>query len=259
MRRRRFGARVPHVGSGNVVARSESTGAALDLREADAKRAGPYNSVALSRFLYGFDWEGADPFFGRALEINPNYVRALCRYGITVQSGALGRTAEAVATPEKAVALDPLAAYPLSILAWVLAAGGRNEDAERIAREGMKRDRASSLPVLMGTIALARIGRIDEAVELAEHGVLAFGRLPWAVANLALACSRAGDGQRAGLVCDELAARSAHDYVPAFPLATAYAAVERMDEAFAALELGCEERDPTTWSVRLHRAGLVPG
>jgi hypothetical protein len=55
------------------------------------------------------------------------------------------------------------------------------------------------------------------------------------VADLALACSRAGDTARAGLVCAELSARAAHDCVPAFPMATAYAAVERMDEAIATL------------------------
>lgn len=115
----------------------------------------------------------------------------------------------------------------------------------------MARDSGSSVPVLMETIALSRCGRTAEALELAQQGVLAFGRLPWAVANLALACARAGDTPRAGLVCDELRARAAHDYVPVFAMATAYAAVGRMDEAFETLEQGCEVRDPTAWALRL--------
>jgi hypothetical protein len=41
--------------------------------------------------------------------------------------------------------------------------------------------------------------------------------------SFALACSRAGDTARAGLVCNELSARAAYD-VPAFVMATAYAA-----------------------------------
>lgn len=210
-----------------------------------------HNSVGWSHAIYGYDWEGADALYRRALEINPNYVQAHCWYGGIIVSGAHNRTSDAVAMVEKAVELDPLASYPRAILSWVLLAGGRNAEAEQVASEAIARDQASSLPVLMKTIALSRCGRTDEAVELAQHGVLAFGRLAWAVANLALACSRAGDTARAGLVCDELSARAAYDYVPAFPMATAYAAVGRMDEAFAALERGYEERDPTVWALRL--------
>jgi len=223
----------------------------LDAREADANVAEANNSVGMYRAIYGHDWKGADASFRRALEINPNYVQARCWYAGCVISGALDQTPDAVAMVEKAVELDPLASYPRALLAWVLLQGGRNEEAVRVALEAVARDRASSLPVLMATIALSRCGRTDEAVELAERGVLAFGRLPWAVANLALACSRGGDTTRAGLVCDELSARAAHDYVPTFAMATAYAAVQRVDEAFAALERGREERDPTAWALRL--------
>jgi len=221
------------------------------LRDVDADVAEMNNSMGIYRAIYARDWEGADASFRRALEINTNYVQARCWYGVCVLSAALGRTSDAVAMIEKAVELDPLASYPRAILSWVFLAGGRNQEAEHVASEAMVRDRGSSLPVLMNTIAQSRCGRTEDALELAEHGVLAFGRLPWAVANLALACSRAGDAARAGLVCDELSARAAHDYVPAFTLATAYAAVGRMDEAFAALDQGCEERDPSVWPVRL--------
>jgi serine/threonine protein kinase/tetratricopeptide (TPR) repeat protein len=233
------------------VRRYVNRAAPLRVREVDADVAEANNSVGLHHAIYRHDWEAADTSFRRALEINPNYVQALCWYGICVLSGAQGRTSEAVTMIEKAVELDPLASYPRALLSWVLLAGGRNETAEHVASEAMARDQASSLPVLMDTIGLARCGRIDEAVELAEHGVLAFGRLPWAVANLALACSRAGDTGRAGLVCNELSARAAYDYVPAFPMATAYAAVGRMDEALTTLEQGREERDPTLWTLRL--------
>lgn len=72
----------------------------------------------------------------------------------------------------------------------------------------------------------------------------------FALANLALAHARAGDADRANGVCDELSARAAHEDVPAFHMATAYAAVGRMDKAFTVLDKGCDDRDPTLFPLR---------
>jgi len=208
-------------------------------------------SVGISRIIYEHDWEGGDASLLRALEISPNHVQARCWYAVCVLSGARGQTSEAVAMLEETVALDPLAAYPRGILAWVLTAGGRNEEAERVAAEAIECDRASLLPAIFRTIALSRCGRIEEALEVASHAVLAFGRNPWALAVLALAYARAGDSGRAGVVCDELSARAAHEFVPTLYRATALAAAGRLDEAFSVLEEGCREKDPTVWTVRL--------
>jgi serine/threonine protein kinase len=209
-------------------------------------------SVGITRIIYGHnDWEGGGASLLRALEISPNHVQARCWYAVCVLSGARGQTSEAAAMVEEAVALDPLAAYPRGILAWILAAGGRNEEAERVAAEGIECDRASLLPAIFRAIALSRLGRIDEALEVATYAVLAFGRSPWALAVLALVYARAGNATRARIVCDELSARAAHEYVPMLYRATACAAAGRMDEAFSVLAEGCRERDPTAWAVRL--------
>ena len=233
---------------GNVRAAAEE--AADRALAIDPHLAEAHNSVGVTRILYRFDWEGGEASFLRALELNPNYVQARCWYGTFVLSAGEGRTSEAVAMVEKAVELDPLAAYPRAILAWIWVMGRRNDEAERTAAEAIELDRASILPVLMRTIALLRLGRFAEAIELAEHGVLAFGRIAWALANLALAHARAGDAALANAVCDELSARAAHEDVPAFHMATAYAAVGRMDEAFAVLDKGCDDRDPTVFTLR---------
>jgi len=217
----------------------------------DPNLAEAHTSVGITRIIYKHDWEGGGASLLRALEIHPNHVQARCWYAVCVLSGARGDTSDAAAMVEEAVALDPLAAYPRGILAWILTAGGRNEEAERVAAEAIERDRASLLPAIFRAIALSRLGRIDEALELAAHGVMAFGRNPWALAVLALAYARAGDPGRAAIVCDELSARAAHEYVPTLYRATACAAAGRMDEAFAVLADGCRDKDPTVWTVRL--------
>ncbi|MEJ2205222.1 MAG: protein kinase [Gemmatimonadota bacterium] len=217
----------------------------------DPNLAEAHTSVGVQRILYRHDWEGGEASMLRALEINPNHLQARCWYAVCVLSGAQGHTSEAGAMVEQAVALDPLAAYPRGILAWILTAGGRNEEAERVAAEAIECDRASLLPAIFRTIALSRCGRIEEALEVAAHSVLAFGRNPWALAVLALVYARAGDSTSAGLVCDELSARAAHEYVPTLYRATACAAAGRLDEAFSVLEEGCRYKDPTVWTVRL--------
>ena len=106
---------------------------------------------------------------------------------------------------------------------------------------------------------MLRIGRFDEAIAVADNAVLRFGRNTSALAYLALAHAKAGNGARARLVCDELSARAQHEDVPAFQMATAYAAVGLVDEAFAALERGCEDGDPTMFAMRLLEPDLFRG
>ena len=80
-----------------------------------------------------------------------------------------------------------------------------------------------------------------------------------AVNRQALAHARAGNDVTARQVCDELSARAQHEDVPAYHMATAYAAVGLVDEAFAALERGCDDRDPTVFSMRTLEPDLFRG
>ena len=57
---------------------------------------------------YNYDWPSAEADFRKALELDPNEVRALRDYGSLL--AARGRTPEALGAMRKSVALDPLSA-----------------------------------------------------------------------------------------------------------------------------------------------------
>jgi TolB-like protein len=80
--------------------------AATKALEIDETLAEAQISLALTRFFYDWDWDGAEQGFQRALELNPNYAQGHQWYGLFLVS--LGRGQEAVVEAEHARELDPL-------------------------------------------------------------------------------------------------------------------------------------------------------
>lgn len=76
----------------------------------------------------GFDNEGAEAAFERALELNPNDATAYSWYGDLLRS-ELGRPEEALALHRKAFELDPLSADTIANLGRDLSALGRPDEA----------------------------------------------------------------------------------------------------------------------------------
>src|SRR5262249_27175387 len=65
-----------------------------------------HTALAYVKYLYDWDWAGADAEFRRAIKLNPNYATAHQWYGEYL--GLMGRFDEALAEREKALRLDPL-------------------------------------------------------------------------------------------------------------------------------------------------------
>jgi len=93
------------------------------------------DALSTRGFVLGFiahDWPGAMADFGRALDIEPNNVDTLRRYGLLLE--VLGRFDDAAAAGQKAVARDPLDAGSWGLLAQVYTDAGNLEAAESAAR-----------------------------------------------------------------------------------------------------------------------------
>ena len=80
--------------------------AALKALELDPNLAEVHTSLALVKWLYDWDWAGADSEFRRAIELDPHYVTAHHWYGLYL--GEMGRGDESIAELKRALELDPV-------------------------------------------------------------------------------------------------------------------------------------------------------
>ena len=81
-------------------------GAALRALEIDHSLAEAHASLAQARFLFDWDWTGAERDYLRAIELKPNYATAHHWYGMFL--AARGRTDEALQEMRRAEDIDPL-------------------------------------------------------------------------------------------------------------------------------------------------------
>ena len=81
-------------------------GAAMRALEIDDSLAEAHASLAQARFLFDWDWAGAEREYLRAIELKPNYATAHHWYGMFL--AARGKTEKAVEEMQQAQSLDPL-------------------------------------------------------------------------------------------------------------------------------------------------------
>lgn len=86
--------------------RDEARKAVLKALELDEKLGEAHGTLGFFRFLYDWDFAGAESEFKRALELSPNYAEAHHWYAIYLAN--LGRHEEADREARRAIELDPL-------------------------------------------------------------------------------------------------------------------------------------------------------
>ena len=104
-----------------------ATAAALKSIELDGSAAEGHASLGTVKFLYDWDFPGAEQELRRAIALNPNY--ELGHHAYAVLLGAEHRYDESVAEARKAVEVDPLSMPANNILSSVLAAANRWDEA----------------------------------------------------------------------------------------------------------------------------------
>ncbi len=122
---------------------------------------------AYARFVFEFDWAGAEAGFQRALELSPGSDDSYDLYGRLC--AALARFDEAIALQERARGLDPVTHR--TDLATSLLRAGRNEDAARVATESIRLEPRDARPHATLGWALFRLGRADEGLAELERAV----------------------------------------------------------------------------------------
>ena len=202
-----------------------------------------HNAVA-GVLLWDWDWSGADREFRTALQRNPSYVQARCWHGMFNLQWVHGRDEEGIAEATRAVEIEPLAAYPRSMLALALSGAGRHEHAVEEACRAAGLDPDAYFSQIILAAAYHGAGRLADALAVYERALAISGRHPWGAAGQAVVYADSGKSDEARAIRDELVRRSQREYVQPTTLAMVAAAVGARDEALALLHRACDEHDP---------------
>jgi TolB-like protein/predicted Ser/Thr protein kinase len=201
--------------------------------------------IEVNRVLAGYlswgewDWKAADKAWGRVVEINPDYARALPGYAHFLMN--TGRTKEALARIERALELDPFNARNQSFYAMVLLYVRRYDDAVSVARKALGMQPGGPLALNALVNALSMKGRSEE--------IMGLERERWAKDREVLEALERGyaEGGIAGArrrQCEALAARSGKaGGVTAYTLAVLWSQAGDKDRALECLEQAYEARD----------------
>jgi serine/threonine-protein kinase len=211
---------------------------ALDL---DPSLAEAYPALAYTAMYHDWDWVEAEAAFRRAIELHPGYANAHMWHGNFLS--VMGRAEEAIATFERALALDPLSGLKYAALGWGCYFARRFQRGAEECRRGVELEPANVVAHGWLTVNLQGLGLADEAVAAAEetarlsgHGVSSLGLLGYAY-------GMAGRRNDARSVLERLTALSATRYVSQYDVALIHLVLGDEEAAMEWLQRGLAERD----------------
>jgi TolB-like protein/DNA-binding winged helix-turn-helix (wHTH) protein/Tfp pilus assembly protein PilF len=208
-----------------------------------------HSALAMSLFLYDWNWEEAEREFQHAIALNPNYAPAHQFYGQYLK--AMGRK-NWVDEAKRAAELDP-------VTTWFAGGGWYLETREYdkyldLQKKKLELDpNSSALHVALGRGYTLK-GEYPEAIECLKKGVsLSGGASSDALTRLGYAYGVSGRRADALKVLRQLDRLARRRYVHPFQMAIVYAGLSEKDRAFEWLDKAYADHDPQL--VMLNRPG----
>ena len=179
-------------------------------------------AVMAEVYLFRWEWEKAERYFIKALELDPNMAFTRWYYAWTLY--LFGKTEEAIIENERAQKIDPFNPNITVHLAALYYNVGRYEDALQEALKSLEIEKDYQ----MGYYVLGRIylstGRTEDAIEVHK-------KLPMMKYVLGSTYVKSGHRDEAEKILHELENSQVNEW-NAFQLAMMYGALGKMDEAF---------------------------
>jgi serine/threonine-protein kinase len=206
----------------------------------DEKLAETHASLAWSLFIYDWDWSGAAREFQRAIALDPRYATAHQWYAFLLASG--GRVDEALVEGHTAQELDPASVSVRRSLGWIYYYARKYEQARYHITRAIAMNPAAEESYRTLGLILAVDGRLDEAERVLREAVAMRGSGSYTMGTLGYALGRAGQRGEARALLAELQVRRARDYVSPVALATLLLGLGQHDAALDWAEQAFEER-----------------
>jgi len=233
---------------------AEAKEAAIRALELDPRLGEAHASLAFHRFLYDWDFAGAEEGFKQALELNPNYAEAHHWYAIYLAN--IGRHDEAMPLAKRAVELDPLSLLMNMTPALIFYLARQYERAAEVLQKiiEMEPNFPAAHSVLGNAYAQQRMyehamAEYQKVLELSK-GVAVVETAMKAI--IAQAYARWGKSRKAMKLLDVVTKASATGTgVSSYSIAGVYAALGQSEPAFEWLNQAYEQHDLQLVSMKV--------
>jgi TolB-like protein/Flp pilus assembly protein TadD len=212
--------------------------AALKALELDESSFEPYATLALIKRDYERDWAGAEHYFKRAIELNPNYSTARHWYGLHLST--LGRHEEALAELEFAERLDPLSPSIRHNVGRSLYYARRYDLAIQQFSKAIEMHPEFDTNYIFTGLAYWHIGKTAEALSAMKKAEALRGeddpnsRMGWFYAQT-------GNIDKAQRILQKIHEKPGRAYTDPLSFAMIYCGLGKYDEALKWLERGYEQ------------------
>lgn len=220
--------------------------AAAKALEIDDQLAEAHTSLGYAKFLYDWDWKGAERDLRRGLKLNPKYSTAHQWYSVYLF--AMGRFEESLAHARQARDLDPLSLVNNLTMGVALYFAGQFEQSAAQLLKTLEIEPRFYPARVSLSVTYQELGQFDQAVAEAEKARAAED-LPLVASAAGSAYALAGRKSDALRIVAELIERSKTSYVSAFDIATIYADLGEQDTAIEWFQRAIDER--ASWIVFL--------
>jgi TolB-like protein/Tfp pilus assembly protein PilF len=199
-------------------------------------------SLAYTRMLYEWDWQGAEREFKKALAINPNYAPAHLWYAQYLC--AMERFDEAIAEVRRAQGLDPISLAINANVGLVLCWARKYKQAREQLERTLELDPHFGLTHYYLAKVLLAEGTYEEAIAEFQETLEKTGGMPLAMIKLGYAYGRSGKKGEAKKMLQEVEAHFKQRGLPSSLLAWIHLGLGDLEKTFQCLNRACDEHSP---------------
>jgi len=208
----------------------------------DPSLGGAYLALGKIRYVFDWDWTGAERAFKQGVSASPGGTAGHIEYANFLT--AMGRFDESIEIGRKTLAHDPLSPAAYNELALALLLAGRDEEAVDLVREALDIDPDFLQTQVMLSTFEERRGNVDEAlVHMAYLDRFREDLSPATLGQIGRSYALAGQEDEARALLSQLMERREHEFVPAIAIVYVYLGLGEHEEALRWLEEAYQEHD----------------
>lgn len=193
--------------------------------------------------IFERDWENAELYLKRSIEINPNYNSAHGWYSGLLAS--IGRNSEAIHHAQQTRKLDPLSSFAHAHAAKVLYFCRHYDDSIEILQRLVASEPYNPFVCVLLSMNWVATGKLEPAIDLLKRAVQITNKDTQTLSTLGMAYARFGSTADAKEIINELESRAVqqNQYVPQSLVAQIWVSLDQIENTFSCLEAAYNDWD----------------